>query len=323
MRCLVTGGAGFIGSNYIRKHIQNGEDKIVCLDILTYSGSLNNIHDLMNSRKLTFARGDVNDREFVFDLFRRERFDRVVHFAAESHVDRSIKEPGEFLKTNVLGTQTLLDACREFGIERFHHVSTDEVYGDLPLDRVDLKFKEESRLRPSNPYSASKAAADLLCLAYHRTYGLPITISRCSNNYGPYQFPDKLISRVVMLALRNERLPIYGTGNNVRDWLHVSDHCSAIDLILEKGRVGDIYNIGGDCERRNIDVVKSILQHLGKKEDLIEFVPDRKGHDLRYAIDNTKIRTELGWGPTVEFESGLRNTIDWFVHNTDWLSRVA
>jgi len=269
-----------------------------------------------------FVRGDVNDRQSVFDLFRKERFDQVVHFAAESHVDRSIQDPSAFLRTNILGTQNLLDACREFGIGRFHQVSTDEVYGDLPLERPDLKFSEDSPIRPSSPYSASKASADLLCLAYHRTYGIPVTISRCSNNYGPYQLPEKLIPRMIMLALKNERLPVFGKGENVRDWLYVSDHCDAIDLILRKGEEGEVYNIGGDCERRNIDIVKLILDRLGKPESLISFVPDRKGHDLRYAIDNTKIVRELGWTPRVTFEKGIEETIEWYVRNRNWLDRI-
>ncbi len=289
MRLLVTGGAGFIGANYVRSKV-NGKDDIVCLDLLTYAGNMDNLEGVVGKENFTFVRGDINDRRFVFDLFRREKFDHAVHFAAESHVDRSIEDPSAFLKTNVLGTQNLLDACREFGIKRFHQVSTDEVYGDLPLDRPDLKFTEEYPIKPSSPYSASKASADLLCMAYHRTFKVPVTISRCSNNYGQYQFPEKLIPRMITLALRNEKLPVYGKGENVRDWLHVSDHCSAIDAILRNGKEGEVYNIGGNCERRNIDIVKLILSQLGKKEDLISFVQDRKGHDLRYAIDNGKKR---------------------------------
>jgi len=322
MKCLVTGGAGFIGSNYIRRRLSRNGDLTVCLDLLTYSGSLDNLDGVRGNSNFTFVRGDINDKRFVLDLFRKERFDQVVHFAAESHVDRSIAHPSSFLRTNVLGTQNLLDACREFGIERYHQVSTDEVYGDLPLDRPDLKFTEDSPIRPSSPYSASKASADLLCQAYHRTYGLPITISRCSNNYGPYQFPEKFIPRMIMLALREQRLPIYGKGENVRDWLHVSDHCMAIDVILKKGRLGEVYNVGGNCEMRNIELAKLILKQLGKSEELLSFVPDRKGHDLRYAIDNGKIMKELDWSPSVIFERGMKETIDWYLANRRWLERI-
>lgn len=321
MKCLITGGAGFIGANYVRSKAR-GIDEIVCLDLLTYAGNLDNLDGVMDEDNFSFVRGDINDRAFIYDLFRKEKFDRVVHFAAESHVDRSIEDPSAFLRTNILGTQNLLDACREFGIERFHQVSTDEVFGDLPLDRKDLKFTEESPIKPSSPYSASKASADLLCLAYHRTFHIPVTISRCSNNYGPYQFPEKLIPRMIVLALRDEKLPVYGKGENIRDWLHVSDHCSAIDAILTKGKAGEVYNIGGNCERRNIDIVKLILKQLGKSEDLISFVQDRKGHDLRYAIDNGKITRELGWSPSVTFERGMRDTINWYLDNERWLKRI-
>jgi len=321
MKCLITGGAGFIGANFVRERV-NGSDEIICLDLLTYAGNLDNLDGILGKDNFAFVRGDINDRKYVFDLFKKEKFDQVVHFAAESHVDRSIEDPSAFLKTNVLGTQNLLDACREFGIKRFHQVSTDEVYGDLPLDRTDLKFTEEYPIKPSSPYSASKASADLLCLAYHRTFNVPVTISRCSNNYGPYQFPEKLIPRMIVLALRNEKLPVYGKGENVRDWLHVSDHCSAIDSILLKGKEGEVYNIGGNCERKNIDIVKLILKQLGKPEDLISFVQDRKGHDLRYAIDNGKITCELGWSPAVTFEKGMMDTIDWYLGNERWLKRI-
>ena len=321
MKLLVTGGAGFIGANYVRLKV-DGDDDIVCLDLLTYAGNMDNLDGFVGKDNFTFVRGDINDRKFIFDLFKKEKFDQVVHFAAESHVDRSIEEPSAFLITNVLGTQNLLDACREFGIKRFHQVSTDEVYGDLPLDRPDLKFTEEYPIKPSSPYSASKASADLLCMAYHRTFNVPVTISRCSNNYGPYQFPEKLIPRMIVLALRNEKLPVYGKGENVRDWLHVSDHCRAIDAILKKGKEGQVYNIGGNCERRNIDIVKLILKQLGKSEDLITFVHDRKGHDLRYAIDNRKITRELGWSPAVTFEKGMKDTIDWYLENERWLKRI-
>jgi len=322
MRCLVTGGAGFIGSNYVRRRVLDGKDDIVCLDLLTYAGNIDNLEGVLGKDNFTFVQGDINDRGFVFELFRQHRFDQVVHFAAESHVDRSIEDPSPFLRTNVLGTQNLLDASREFGVDRFHQVSTDEVYGDLSLDRPDLKFTEDSPLRPSSPYSASKAAADLLCLAYHRTYELPVTISRCSNNYGPYQFPEKLIPHMIVLALKGERLPVYGTGENVRDWLHVSDHCSAIDAILEKSGPGEVYNVGGNCEKRNIDIVKLILKRLGKEETLISYVQDRKGHDLRYAIDTGKMTKELGWRPSVRFEEGIGETIDWYLRNDRWLKRI-
>jgi dTDP-glucose 4,6-dehydratase len=322
MRCLVTGGAGFIGTNYVRDRVLNTEDDVVCLDLLTYAGNLDNLQDVIKKDNFTFVPGDINDRETVFEIFKKGQFDQVVHFAAESHVDRSIMDPSAFLRTNILGTQNLLDASREFGVGRFHQVSTDEVYGDLPLERKDLKFTEESSIRPSSPYSATKAAADLLCLAYHRTFNMPITISRCSNNYGPYQFPEKLIPRMIVLALKDEKLPVYGKGENVRDWLHVLDHCSAIDAILKKGKEGEVYNIGGNCERRNIDIVKLILNHLGRSEDLISFVQDRKGHDLRYAIDNSKITSELGWSPCVTFEKGIKDTVDWYLGHGNWLKRI-
>lgn len=322
MKYLVTGGAGFIGANYVRRKAEEGKDEIVCLDLLTYAGNMDNLDGVLGKDKFTFVKGDINDRPFVLDLFKKERFDRVVHFAAESHVDRSIEEPSAFLRTNVLGTQNLLDASKEIGVDRFHQVSTDEVYGDLPLDRKDLKFTEEYPIKASSPYSASKAAADLLCLAYNRTYGMPITISRCSNNYGPYQFPEKLIPRIITLALKDQQLPVYGKGENVRDWLHVSDHCSAIDAIIRKGREGEVYNIGGNCEKRNIDIVRLILKQVGKGEVLISFVQDRKGHDLRYAIDNGKITKELGWSPAITFEKGMKDTVEWYLRNDRWLKRI-
>lgn len=322
MKCLVTGGAGFIGANYIRNRIAQGKGEVHCLDILTYAGNMDNLQGVIGAGDFKFIHGDINDRDLVNDLFDRERYDQVVHFAAESHVDRSITDPASFLRTNILGTQNLLDASRKYDVRRFHQVSTDEIYGDLPLERNDLKFTEDSPIRPSSPYSASKASADLLCHAYHRTYGLPVTISRCSNNYGPFQFPEKLIPRMIMLALRDERLPVYGTGQNVRDWLHVNDHCDAIDVIMEKGSIGEVYNIGGNCEKRNIDIVKIILKKLGKREDLIRFVEDRKGHDLRYAIDNSKIKHDLGWTPKIGFEQGIANTIEWYMMNHKWLARI-
>jgi dTDP-glucose 4,6-dehydratase len=276
----------------------------------------------MENPNFRFVKGDIADRAFVFNLFKEEKFDVVVNFAAETHVDRSIEDPGIFLKTNVIGTQVLMDASREFGVKRYHQVSTDEVYGDLPLDRPDLFFTEETPLRPSSPYSASKAAADLLVLAYYRTYKLPVTISRCSNNYGPYQFPEKLIPLMIIRALNDEKLPVYGDGRNVRDWLYVEDHCSAIDLIIHKGRIGEVYNIGGHNERTNLEVVKTILKELGKPEDLISFVKDRPGHDLRYAIDPTKISNELGWQPTTRFEEGIKRTIKWYLDNKEWWQEI-
>lgn len=295
MKYLITGGAGFIGTNFIYYMLEkHPENEYVCLDKLTYAGNLANLKKAMEYKNFRFVKGDIGDREFVFSLFEQEKFDIVVNFAAESHVDRSIENPGPFLTTNVLGTQVLLDACRKYGIVRFHQISTDEVYGDLPLDRPELKFKESDPLKPSSPYSASKASADLLVLAYHRTYGLPVTISRCSNNYGPYQFPEKLIPLMIINAMNEKELPVYGAGQNVRDWIYVTDHCEAIELILEKGRVGEVYNIGGNCEKRNIDVVKMIVQKLGKPEELIRYVKDRPGHDLRYAMDISKMREEFG-----------------------------
>ena len=310
---LVTGGAGFIGTNFILYLNKNYPDRrIVCLDKLTYAGKLSNLEPVLQHPNFRFVQGDICDREAVFRLFEEEHPDCVVNFAAESHVDRSIEEPEVFLKTNVLGTQVLMDACREYGMIRFHQISTDEVYGDLPLDRPELLFTEESPLRASSPYSASKAAADLLVQAYDRTYGLPVTISRCSNNYGPYQFPEKLIPLMVQRALQGETLPVYGQGVNVRDWIYVEDHCRAIDSILQRGRTGEIYNVGGNNEWRNIDIVKLICKELDKPESLISYVEDRKGHDLRYAVNATKIRAELGWEPEVSFEKGMRKTIQWY-----------
>ena len=323
MKLLVTGGAGFIGSNfiyYIQKHHPDYE--IVNLDLLTYAGNLDSLKEAEKSSNYRFVRGDIADSALVNDLFEKEHFDMVVNFAAESHVDRAVLNPSVFIRTNVLGTQVLLDAARTYGVKRFHQVSTDEVYGDLPLDRPDLFFTESTPLHTSSPYSAAKAGADLLVLAYHRTYNLPVTISRCSNNYGPYQFPEKLIPLMILRSLKNEALPVYGNGLNVRDWLFVDDHCAAIDLILHKGTVGEIYNIGGHNERTNLHVVKTILQTLGKPESLISFVTDRPGHDRRYAIDPTKISTELGWLPTVSFEEGIRDTIEWYVSHPDWWERV-
>ena len=319
MNIIVTGGAGFIGSNFIyymlKKH---PSDRIICVDKLTYAGNLETLEAAMEKKNFKFIRADIADRRAVYRIFEQEKPDIVVNFAAESHVDRSIENPEIFLQTNVIGTSVLLDACRKYGIDRYHQVSTDEVYGDLPLDRPDLFFTEETNLKTSSPYSASKAGADLLVMAYHRTYKIPTTISRCSNNYGPYHFPEKLIPLMIINALSDKKLPVYGDGKNVRDWLYVEDHCHVIDLILQKGRVGEVYNIGGHNERANIDVVKTILKELGKSEDLIEYVTDRKGHDRRYAIDPTKIHTELGWEPETKFEDGIKKTVKWYLEHRDW-----
>ena len=323
MKILVTGAAGFIGSNFVF-HMRKAhpEYDIIALDSLTYAGNLETLAPVMEEDYFTFVRCDITDREGVRKVFEEHHPDVVVNFAAESHVDRSIEDPGVFLRTNILGTQVLMDACREFGIRRFHQVGTDEVYGDLPLDRPDLFFTEDLPLQASSPYSASKASADLLAMAYHRTYGLPVTISRCSNNYGPYQFPEKLIPLMIANALADKPLPVYGTGENVRDWLYVEDHCRAIDMILENGKVGEVYNIGGHNERSNLDVVKTILKQLGKPESLITFVGDRKGHDLRYAIDPSKIHGELGWLPETKFDDGIRQTIDWYLNNESWWKNI-
>ena len=323
MKIIVTGGAGFIGGNFVH-HMVNKypEYQIINLDLLTYAGNLETLKPVEDKPNYKFVHGDIADRDFVFKLFEEEKPDVVVNFAAESHVDRSITDPEAFVRTNVMGTTTLLDACRTYGIKRYHQVSTDEVYGDLPLDRPDLFFTETTPLHTSSPYSSSKASADLFVLAYHRTYGLPVTVSRCSNNYGPYHFPEKLIPLMISRALADEELPVYGDGANVRDWLHVSDHCEAIDLILHKGRVGEIYNIGGHNERTNLEVVKTILKALDKPESLIRYVKDRPGHDRRYAIDPTKIETELGWKPKYNFDTGIRQTIDWYLNNQDWWKHI-
>ena len=323
MKILITGGAGFIGANFVFYMLKEHPDyDIVCLDALTYAGNLETLEPAMKNDRFKFVKGDVADREAVFKLFEEEGFNVVVNFAAESHVDRSIEDPGIFLKTNILGTQVLMDACNKYGIDRFHQVGTDEVYGDLPLDRPDLFFTETTPITASSPYSASKASADLLVMAYHRTYGLPVTISRCSNNYGPYQFPEKLIPLMIANALADKELPVYGEGLNVRDWLYVEDHCRAIDLILHEGKVGEVYNIGGHNEMKNIDIVKLICKYLVKPETLIKYVTDRKGHDLRYAIDPTKIHEELGWLPTTMFADGIKKTIDWYLDNQDWWKNI-
>ena len=323
MTIIVTGGAGFIGSNFIFYQLaSHPEDRIVCLDKLTYAGNLSTLASVMDKPNFRFVRADICDHEAVDRLFAEEKPDVVVNFAAESHVDRSIEDPGVFLRTNVLGTQVLMDACRKHGIGRYHQVSTDEVYGDLPLDRPDLFFTEETPLHASSPYSASKAGADLLVLAYHRTFGLPVTISRCSNNYGPYQFPEKLIPLMIANCLNDRPLPVYGKGENVRDWLYVEDHCKAIDLIVRRGRAGEVYNVGGHNEMRNIDIVKLICRELGKPESLITYVADRKGHDMRYAIDPTKIHNELGWLPETKFADGIQKTIRWYLDHRSWWEEI-
>lgn len=316
---IVTGGAGFIGSNFIFHILKEHPDyRIVCIDKLTYAGNLSTLVPAMDSPNFRFCKLDICDREGVDKLFAEEKPDIVVNFAAESHVDRSIEDPGIFLQTNIIGTATLMDVARKYGVERYHQVSTDEVYGDLPLDRPDLFFTEETPIHTSSPYSSSKAGADLLVLAYLRTYGLPATISRCSNNYGPFHFPEKLIPLMIINALYDKPLPVYGEGLNVRDWLYVEDHCKAIDLIIHKGRVGEVYNIGGHNEMKNIDIVKLIVHELGKSEDLITHVTDRKGHDMRYAIDPTKIHNELGWLPETKFADGIKKTITWYLDHEDW-----
>ncbi|MBR3796037.1 MAG: dTDP-glucose 4,6-dehydratase [Clostridia bacterium] len=323
MTIIVTGGAGFIGSNFIFHMLDKyPDDRIVCLDKLTYAGNLSTLEPVMDHQNFRFVKADICDREAVFKLFEEEKPQVVVNFAAESHVDRSIDDPGIFLRTNILGTQTLMDACRKYGIVRYHQVSTDEVYGDLPLDRPDLFFTETTPIHTSSPYSASKASADLLVLAYHRTYGLPVTISRCSNNYGPYHFPEKLIPLMIANCLNDKPLPVYGEGLNVRDWLYVEDHCKAIDLIIRKGRVGEVYNIGGHNEMRNIDIVKLICKTLGKPESLITYVADRKGHDMRYAIDPAKIDRELGWKPETMFNDGIVKTIQWYLDHRAWWEEI-
>jgi len=333
MTIIVTGGAGFIGSNFIFHMLEAHPDyRIVCVDKLTYAGNLSTLVSLMDEKaegyeaskaaRFRFVKLDICDREGVFKLFEEEQPDVVVNFAAESHVDRSIEDPGVFLQTNIIGTSVMMDACRKYGNIRYHQVSTDEVYGDLPLDRPDLFFTEETPIHTSSPYSSSKAGADLLVMAYYRTFGLPVTISRCSNNYGPYHFPEKLIPLMIANALNDKPLPVYGEGINVRDWLYVEDHCKAIDLIIHNGRIGEVYNVGGHNEMRNIDIVKLICRELGKPEKLITYVTDRKGHDMRYAIDPTKIHNELGWLPETRFEEGIKKTIKWYLENRYWWEEI-
>ncbi|MDD3048725.1 MAG: dTDP-glucose 4,6-dehydratase [Bacilli bacterium] len=323
MKILVTGGAGFIGSNflqYMTKEYPN--DNFICLDALTYAGNYNNIKNLAEQPNFMFIKGDITDVELIDNLFFNEQFDAVINFAAESHVDNSIKNPGVFLKTNIFGTSTLIDASRKYDVKRYHQVSTDEVYGDLPIDRPDLLFTEESPIHASSPYSASKASADLIVLSYCRTFNFPATISRCSNNYGAYQFPEKLIPVVINKALNNEPIPVYGKGDNIRDWIHVHDHNVGVDKIIREGKIGEVYNLGGRSERTNIEVVKIILKQLGKSENLISFVTDRLGHDRRYAIDSTKIEKQLGWKRTYTFEEGFEETINWYLNNQEWIKDI-
>lgn len=323
MKIIVTGGAGFIGGNFVHYMLGKYNDyQIICLDALTYAGNMETIEPVMDNPHFTFIKGDIADREFIYQLFEQENPDIIVNFAAESHVDRSIENPGIFLQTNVVGTGVLLDACRKFGIQRYHQVSTDEVYGDLPLDRPDLFFTEGTPIHASSPYSASKASSDLMVQAYHRTFGIPVTISRCSNNYGPYHFPEKLIPLMIANALADKELPVYGKGENVRDWLYVEDHCSAIERIIHDGKVGEVYNVGGHNEKTNLEVVQVILKELGKSEDLIHYVTDRPGHDMRYAIDPSKIKAELGWEPTTCFDEGIKKTIKWYLENEAWWKNI-
>ena len=324
MKILITGGAGFIGANFIKYMLKaHPEDELVCVDKLTYCGNLESLAGELEDPRLKFVKADICDIDAIDRIFAENHPGIVVHFAAESHVDRSIEDPFVFVKTNIIGTQNLLEAARKYGIKRFHQVGTDEVYGDLPLDRPDLFFTEDLPLKPSSPYSASKASADFLVQAYHRTFGVPVTISRCSNNYGPYQFPEKMIPLMIANALADKSLPVYGDGMNVRDWLYVEDHCKAIDMIIRNGKDGEVYNIGGHNEMHNIDIVKLICRELGKPESLIKFVTDRKGHDMRYAIDPAKIGRELGWKPETMFADGIRLTIKWYVDNRAWWERIV
>ncbi|WP_163468322.1 dTDP-glucose 4,6-dehydratase [Fusobacterium sp. IOR10] len=323
MKIIVTGGAGFIGGNFVHYMLKKYNNyKIICLDKLTYAGNLATLESVMSNDNFKFVQGDIADRSFIYNLFQEEKPDIIVNFAAESHVDRSIEDPEIFLKTNILGTGVLLDACKKYGIKRYHQVSTDEVYGDLPLDRTDLFFTEETPIHTSSPYSASKASADLLVQSYYRTFKVPVTISRCSNNYGPYHFPEKLIPLIIANALNDKNLPVYGKGENVRDWLYVQDHCIGIDKIIHNGKIGEVYNIGGHNEKTNLEVVKTILKELGKSEDLIKYVTDRPGHDMRYAIDPTKIKNELNWEPETSFNEGIKKTIKWYLDNTSWWENI-
>lgn len=320
-KLLVTGGAGFIGGNFVQYMAEKYPHyHIYNLDLLTYAGDLTKHREIENDKNYSFVHIDIADRQAVSELFEQVDFDYVVHFAAESHVDRSITDPEIFIRTNVLGTQVLLDAAKRAKIKKFVHVSTDEVYGELSFDPATF-FTEKTPLQPNSPYSASKASSDLLVRAYYETYGLPVNITRCSNNYGPYHFPEKLIPLTISRVLNDQKVPVYGDGKNVRDWLHVLDHCSAIDLVMHSGAVGEVYNIGGHNEKTNLEVVRTIIQALGKTEDLIEFVEDRLGHDKRYAIDPTKIE-RLGWRPVYDFETGIAQTVDWFLENKDWWEQI-
>lgn len=323
MKFIVTGGCGFIGSNFLHYVVEKyPEDEFICIDSLTYAGNYHNLAPIIDKDNFRFVKLDITDREGVDKLFEAEKPDYVINFAAESHVDNSIKNPGIFVKTNVMGTQVLMDAALKHGVKRYHQVSTDEVYGDLPLDRPDLLFTEETPLHTSSPYSASKGGADLLVLAYMRTFKLPATISRCSNNYGPYQFPEKLIPHTIACAMKDQKVPVYGEGKNVRDWIHVYDHNVGVDMIVRNGKEGEVYNLGGRAERDNLTIVKTILKALGKSEDLIEFVTDRPGHDLRYAMDPTKAETELGWTRKYDFDDGMQATIDWYLANQNWVENI-
>lgn len=320
---LITGGAGFIGSNYIRYiFAKYPKDKIICIDKLTYAGNYDNVSEFESDNRFYFERADICDRDAIYKTVKQYAPDCIINFAAESHVDRSIENPELFLKTNIFGTSVLLDAVNNFGIKRFHQISTDEVYGDLPIDRPELKFDESSPIKPSSPYSSSKAAADMLCLAYYRTFGTPVTVSRCSNNYGPYQFPEKLIPLMICNARDNKPLPVYGDGKNVRDWIYVCDHCCAVDAIVRSGKIGEIYNIGGDSEKSNIEVVNTILDSLLKPDSLITYVKDRPGHDRRYAINAEKLKDELGWKPDTDFSEGIKQTIKWYCDNTEWVKKI-
>ncbi len=322
MVLLVTGGAGFIGSNFILYQLKkHPEDRIICLDKLAYAGNLETLKDVKDNHKFRFIKADICDKEAVAKAFSEENPDIVINFAAESHVDRSINDTGIFMQTNIIGTQILLDACRKHGI-RFHQISTDEVYGDLPIEETDLFFSENTNLSPSSPYSASKASADLITLSYYKTYRLPVTITRCSNNYGSHQYPEKLIPLTILSALENKPVPVYGNGRNVRDWIYVEDHCKAVDLVIRNGEAGKIYNIGGGNEKSNIEVVSKILEIMDKPKSLITYVPDRPGHDRRYAVDYSKIEKELLWQPETDFEYGLEKTVEWYIQNEDWLKSV-
>lgn len=324
MTILITGGAGFIGSNFIYYILQKYPDyRVVCIDKLTYAGNLFTLENALNNPRFRFVKADICDKSAVKKIFDEERPDIVINFAAESHVDRSIENPAVFLRTNILGVQVLMDACLKYGVSRFHQVSTDEVYGDLPLDKPDMRFTENSLLNPSSPYSASKASADLLVLSYYKTYGLSVSISRSSNNFGPYQFPEKLIPLMIKNAIENKSMPVYGDGKNIRDWIYVTDHCKAIDLIVHRSKSGEMYNIGANNEMSNIELVKLICKEFNKPESLISYVEDRKGHDRRYAVDSSKLKNEFCWKAETDFLSALKNTVAWYVNNNAWLTNIS